>query len=251
MAKFASKDVGFHVLGSYSLLGSDSKFEDTVELKLNETPALGEEDESFWSSGARKTTIEQEGWFDDGVGSSHEAFKELSDVSLPMSIAPHGNVAGTRMDCYESVDRVGYTVQLAVGDVHKAKGSYGCYFGKKPMTVVHELVAETTAGNTDADDVQCPAGGSNGGASVVHIVALDGSTPPTNCTITLRHSTDGTTYVDKHSHAAFTPTNVEDGIASEYKTFTGTINEYVSAAWAYSGGTSPTVTFVLGVYVAP
>jgi len=260
MAKYDSSQVGFALLGSYSMLGATSKFDDAVTLKLNETYALGETDESFWSSGAKQTEVTQEGWFDDVALGWHNAFVDLPVVALPMTIAPHGNVinrpaspaAGTSIDIYQSVQRVGYTVQVATSEVTKMQARYGCWYGKKGGKLVAPLATRSTAGNTDSDDAKCavaqPAG-TNGGAAVLHITALTGT--PTNVTITLRHSADGTTYSDKQAFSAFTPANVAAGIASQYITLTGTINSFVSAAWAYSGGTAPTVTFAVGVYVAP
>lgn len=262
MAKYSSKDVGFALLGSYSMLGATSKFDDTVTLKLNETYALGESDEMYWSSGAKQTEIVQEGWFDDAVLGWHNAFVNLDVVALPMTIAPHGNAinvpaapaAGTSIDIYQSMARVGYTVQVATSEVTKMQARYGCWYGKKGGKLVAPLVLRTTAGNLDTDDAKCavaqPAG-TNGGAAVLHITTMGGGTPPTNCTITLRHSTDGITYADKQAFSAFTPANVAAGIASQYMTFTGQINSWVSAAWAYTGGATPNVTFAVGVYVAP
>lgn len=260
MAKYSSKDVGFALIGSYSMLGATSKFEDTVTLKLNETPALGETDESYWSGGAKQTEIVQEGWFDDVVLGWHNAFVNLDTVGLPMTIAPHGNAinvpsspaAGTEIDIYQSVQRVGYTVQVATSDVTKMQARYGIWYGKKGGKLVAPLATRSTAGNTDNDDAKCavaqPAG-TNGGAAVLHITSLTGT--PTNCTVTLRHSVDGTTYTDKQAFTAVTPAQVAAGTGAQYMTLTGQINSYVSAAWAYSGGTAPTVTFAVGVYVAP
>jgi hypothetical protein len=260
MAKYASKDVGFALLGSYSMLGATSKFDDSVELVLNETYALGETDESFWSSGAKKTEIVQEGWFDDVVLGWHNAFVDLNVTPLPMTIAPHGNVinipaapaAGTEIDIYQSMARVGYTVQMATSEVTKMQARYGCWYGKKRGKLVAPLALRTTAGNTDTDDAKCavaqPAG-TNGGAAVLHITTLTGT--PTNVTVTLRHSVDGVTYADKQAFNAFTPAQVAAGNAAQYMTFTGQINSWVSAAWAYTGGTTPNVTFAVGVYVAP
>src|SRR5512139_4081615 len=119
MAKYASKDVGFALIGSYSMLGATSTFDDAVSLKLNETYSLGESDETYWSSGAKQTEITQEGWFDDVVLGWHNAFVNLDTTALPMTIAPHGNTIntpaspaeGTAIDIYSSVQRVGYTVQ--------------------------------------------------------------------------------------------------------------------------------------------
>jgi len=262
MAKYSSAEVGFALLGSYSMLGATSKFDDAVTLKLNETDVLGQVDENLWSGGAKQTEIVQEGWFDDEVLGWHNAFVGLSTTGLPMTIAPHGNVintpsspaAGTAIDIYESVQRVGYTIQMETSEVTKMQARYGVWYGKKRGKLVAPLAARTTAGNTDTADAKCsvaqPAG-TNGGAAVLHMTALGGSVAPTNCTVTLRHSTDGTTYTDKQAFSAITPANVAAGIGSQYIALTGQINSYVSAAWAYTGGTAPTTTFAVGVYVAP
>jgi len=257
MAKYSSKDVGFFLLGSYSLLGSTTKIEDTVELKLTETYVLGDADEAYWSSGAKKTDVTQDGWFDDAAGSVHAAFSGLSTVALPMTIAFQGNTvattgSGTPVDIYQSVQRVGYDVQLTVGEVTKAVGRYGIWYGKKGGKLAFPLQTKTTAGNGDTDPDNPIHGtnpaGTNGGAMVLHITALSGCT---DCTITLRHSTDGTTYSDKTAFSAFTPANVTAGIASEYKALSGTINRFTTAGWAYTSPSSPSVTFAIGVYVAP
>jgi len=252
MSKYASKDVGFMLLGGYSVLGATSKIEDTVSLNLNETPALGEADESYWSSGAKKTEVTQDGWFDDSVGSIHDSLVGLPVTALPMSIAPHGNVKGRMFDGYPSVQRVGYTKQIAVGDVQKAQGKYGIYYGKRVGTIVHELATESTAGNSDGAYVDLGvAGPGNGGGIFVHITAAGGTAAPTNITIGLRHSaTSGSGYAAKIDTGVilFTAIPATSGL---WVPFSGALNRYVSASWAYTGGTAPTVTFALGVYVAP
>jgi hypothetical protein len=187
MAKYASKDVGFMLLGGYSVLGAVSKIEDTVSLKLNETPALGETDESYWSGGAKQTELTQDGWFDDAVASVHDSLVTLPVLQLPLSIAPHGNVNGRKMDGYQAVQRVGYTVQTATSEVTKAQAKYGIWYGKKQATIFHALGTESTAGNSDGAYVDLGAAGSgNGGALFFHITAVTGT--PTNFTLALRHS---------------------------------------------------------------
>lgn len=251
MAKYSSKDCGFHLLGGYSLLGSDSKIEDTVELKLGEAYVLGDSDEAYWSSGAKKTTVTQEGYFDDATNSVHEALKDLPVLALPMSISPHGNVNARKFDVYQSVQRVGYVRQFTVGDITKANGEYGIWYGKKNAYIAHALGTETTAGNSDTLDVFLGTAtmGTNGGAVVLHVTALSGCT---DCTITYRHSVDGISYADKQAFSAVTPAEVPgQADAGQYIAVSGTMYGYVSAAWAYTAPSSPSVTFMLGVYVAP
>lgn len=253
MAKYDSSQVGFMLLGGYSMLGAVSKIEDTVELKLSETPVLGTADEDYFSSGARKTTVTQDGWFDDATNSIHEALKSLPSTALPLSIAPHGNVGGRKFDGYRSVQRVGYTVQLSVGEVHKANGEYGIWYGKQQGIIIAPLVARGAAGSTDNDDVLITAGvnpaGTNGGAVYLHMTALSGCA---SCTVTFRHSSDGSTYTDKQAFTAVPVADVPAGaLAGQYIALTGTINKYGSVAWVYASATSPSATFMCGVYVAP
>lgn len=247
MAKYSSVDVGFHLLGGYSLLGSDSKYEDTVELRLNETDVLGQQDEELWSSGAKKTEIVQEGWYDDDVASNHAAFKDLPITDIPMAIAQHGNVNGRMFDAYQSVQRIGYTVQMATSEVTKAQCRYGIWYGKKLCCLAHALGAETTAGNSDSLDVQMPAAATNGGYFVVHITAVVGGSG--TVTIGLRDGGGtGVTYTPKVDTGAINKTTVP-ATSAVWVPFTGTLGPYVSVSWAYATLTG--VTFAAGVYVAP
>jgi len=254
MAKYSSKDVGFFLLGGYNMLGSTSKFDDTVELSLTETPVLGQADEGWWSSGAKKTTIEQEGYFDDSVGNMHEALVGLSNVALPLSFATHGNTNGAKCDVYQSVQRVGYDVQVAVPEVTKAKGRYGCWYGKKNATIIHALGTEVTAGNTDGPGgafVDLGAAAANGGAVVFHVTAVGGTASPTSVVLKLRHSsTSGSGYADKATTGTIAATSIP-ATSFEYVTFAGALSRYISVAWSYTGGTAPTVTFAAALYVAP
>jgi len=247
MAKYSSKDVGFHLLGGYSLLGVDSKYDDAVELRLNETDTLGQADEEFWSSGAKKTEITQDGWYDDAVGSIHDAFRDVPVTAIPMSIAQHGNVNGRMFDSYQSVQRIGYTVQLATSEVTKAQARYGIWYGKKQACLIHALGAKTTAGNTDSLDVQMPAAGTNGGYFIVHVTAVVGASG--SVTIELRDGGAlGTTYTPKVNTGAIAFASVP-GTSAIWVPFTGNLGPYVSVAWSYSTLTG--VTFAAGAYVAP
>lgn len=250
MAKYASSQVGFMLLGGYSMLAMTSKIEDVVELKLGEAYVLGDADEGYWSSGQKKTTVTQEGYFDDVTNGIHEALKDLPVLALPLSIAPHGNTNAAQVDMYPSVQRVGYTRQFEVNDITKANGEYGIWYGKRKSYIAHALGTETTAGNSDSLDVHpFTSNTANGGAIALHVTALSGCD---SCTITYRHSTDGGTYADKQAFTAVTPAQVPGGAnAGQYIALTSTMNQYVSVSWAYSNPSTPSVTFAVAVYQAP
>jgi len=251
MAKYSSKDCGFHLLGGYSMLGSDSKIEDVVELKLGEAYVLGDSDEAYWTSGAKKTTVTQEGYFDDATNGVHEALKDLPVLALPMSIAPHGNTNAAAIDVYQSVQRVGYTKQFAVGDIIKANGEYGIWYGKKRSHIIHALGAETTStGDNESLDIHPFAGNtSNGGAMVLHVTALSGCA---TVTIGAYHSTDGGTYTLKQAFTNVAPADVPGGAnAGQYVALTSTMNQFWAVHWTFNTPSSPSCTFMVAVYQAP
>lgn len=251
MAKYSSKDCGFHLLGGYSLLGADSKIEDVVELKLGETYALGDADEAYWSSGAKKTTVTQEGYFDDATNSVHEALKNLPVLALPMSIAPHGNTNAAAIDVYQSVQRVGYVKQFEVGDIIKANGEYGIWYGKKPAKIIHYLAEETTAdSDNESLDVHPFAGNTaNGGAMVLHVTELSGCA---SVTIAAHHSTDGTSYTLKQAFTNVALADVPGGAnAGQYVALTSTMNQYWAVHWTFNTPATPKCKFMVAIYQAP
>lgn len=250
MAKYASSQVGFHLLGGYSLLGAESKYEDTVELNLGEAYVLGDANEAYWSSGQKKTTVTQEGYFDDAVNSVHEALKDLPVLALPMTIAPHGNTDLAEVDIYPSVQRVGYTRQLQVNDITKASGEYGIWYGKRPGKIIHYLNTRTSSSDNEALDLRpFTSNTSNGGAIVLHVTQFSGAT---SLTIVARHSPDGNTYTTKHTFTNVTPSDVPGGAnAGQYAVLSGTMNQYWAVQWTFNTPTSPTATFAVAVYQAP
>jgi len=243
------------LLGGFSMLGASTKFTEVPTLKTAEATSLGEADEVIWSAGTKQRELTQDGWFDDAVGSLHNAMYDLAAVQLPMSIAPHGNTNGAAFDGWSSIGRLEYKVQLTSADLTKAAAKYQSAGVQRQGIIVHALGTEVAAGNTDTLDVMLTAGanpaGTNGGAIFTHVTAVGGTAAPTSVTFSLRHSTDGVTYADKAaSYTTIAAANIPAS-SSDYQTFTGTINKYASVAWTYTGGTAPTVTFFVGVYVAP
>jgi len=251
VAKYSSAQCGFFLIGGYSLLATTSKIEDVVQLKLGETYVLGDADESLWSSGAKQTTVTQEGYFDDATNSIHEALKDLPVLALPMSIAPHGNTNAAAIDLYQSVQRVGYTRQLTVGDITKANGTYGIWYGKKPAYIIHALAEETTStGDNESLDVHPFASNkSNGGAMVLHVTELSGCA---SITIGAYHSTDGGTYTLKQAFTNVALADVPGGAnAGQYAALTSTMNQYWAVHWTFNTPATPKCKFTVAIYQAP
>lgn len=109
--------------------------------------------------------------------------------------------------------------------------------------IVAAYAARTTAGNTDASYVDLGAAATGGGHAYIHIPALTLG-GYTNCVVTVRHSTDHTTFTN---HTAFTAIT---GTGAQVLTLTGTVNRYLSISWAWTGsGSNPSISCFVGVGV--
>jgi hypothetical protein len=100
--------------------------------------------------------------------------------------------------------------------------------------------ARTTAGNTDLAYATMLASGASGRA-YLHVtdLTLGGYT---NCVITVRTSTDHSTFTD---HTAFTAVTA---IGAECIALPTTVNEYLSVSWAWTGdGSDQSISFYVGV----
>jgi len=99
---------------------------------------------------------------------------------------------------------------------------------------LHSHTAETTTGNGSAVDNTDPT--TNGGAGVLHVTGVSGTTPTLN--VKIQHSTDNSVWVDLITFTQAT------AATSERLTVTGTVNRYVRAIHTIAG-TSPSFTYVV------
>lgn len=96
-----------------------------------------------------------------------------------------------------------------------------------------------TAVSADGDGSALDHGDStgSGGAAMLHVTDVTGA--PDGFEVVVQHSDDDDTYVDLVTFSSV------DEPAAEFKTVSGTVNQYIRASWSFDGGTSPTATFVL------
>jgi hypothetical protein len=249
MTKYASKDVAFFVIGGYNVLGATTKIEDISSLKLTEALALGDTDEGWFSSGVRHNEVTQEGWFDDSSGSSHELLVNLPVVGLPMAFAPNGGTLGKQVVCFTEVQRVGYDVQLSVGEVTKANGVYGISGDRQEGLIVAPFISRTTAGNTDTTYLDLGAPVTNGVTyyGIVTALTLGGYT---SLDLALRHSSDHITFVSRSTLAGYDAGDFRT--KTQYEYVSGATYQYVSLGWSWSGaGSGQSFTGAMFIYVHP
>lgn len=239
----SSADVGFLLLGGRSVLSSGvtSVTENRGRI-LEQTDGLGDSDDKWGSVGQGTYELSQEGFFDAGTGSLHEAL-ETADPQILM-FAPLGNIIGRLLVALEAV-RTTYAKLPTRGEFHKANASYRAAAGPERLSkarIAAHLVARTAAtGQTSSDDWSGDS--ANGGAVYLAVPALtlEGAT---NLTVTVEHSVNDS---DWTTLAMFTA--VITAPTAERKVVTGTINQYTRVTWEFTGtpGGDQTSQFAVGI----
>lgn len=242
MAKYGSADVAFLLVGGYSLLGVTTTLVDTREAVLEDTTALGDSWANSAYTGLRRADFSQEGFFDDAVNGVHAALNEQQGSARVLCFGVEGNSKGRAFVGFAGALQAKYTRAASRGELHKANAEYRGSGVVEEGTILHELATEAAAGNTEAAAVDNAASSANGGGAYLQVTSLTLG-GYTNLAVTVRHSADNVTFVDKASFAAVTAAPIAERLA-----LAGAINRYVAVAWSFSGvGSNPSATFLAGV----
>ena len=250
MAKYSGANVGFLLVGGRDLAAVSSDLTDDRESVTEETTPLGPT--GTWQAhtpvGAFRSTLTQNGWYNDAALSNHEAFTGKQETLQVVAYAPEGNTVGKRMVQFAGA-MAGKLQRLFAKDaLTKCNVTYSVSGNVDDGRILHDLKQETTAtGHTNASSVSEAALTSNGGAAVLQVtqLALGGYT---SATVTVRHSSDNITFADL---VAMTPvnasTNPVPGAERKLVAAGTTVNKYLSSQWAFTGsGSGMSITFALG-----
>ena len=242
MAKKASPDVGFFLIGGRSVLGApQTEITESRERVLEQTDGLGDSDDTWGDVGVSKFEMTQNGFYSSGSGSYHEAL-ELANPQVLM-YAPEGNAIGDDLVALSGV-RTTYERLLARGEFHKARATYKAESGPEEMgntRITAHLLARTLATEDTASD-DWTTSSANGAVAYLGVsaLALGGYT---DVTIVIRDSTDDISFAD-----LVTFTNVSTAPTAERKTVAGTINRYTLTRHTFNGaGASQSITFAAGL----
>jgi len=245
MAKYSGAQVGFFLVGGRDLASVTADFAEEREALTEETTPIGPT--GAWAqhqaTGSFKASLTQNGWYDDAALSSNEAFVEKQNTIQVIAFAPEGNTVGKRLVQFLGAFVAKLTRAFSKDGLHKCNVAYTVTGQVDEGRIIHDLKAETTAGHTNATSVSEAALTSNGGAALLQVttITLGGYT---NAIVTVRHSADNSTFADLVAMTAITAANTPGG---ERKTCAGTVNRYISCAWAWTGaGSGQSVTFALG-----
>lgn len=252
MATRSSADVGFLLIGGRSVLSAPlTEVSEMRSRVLEQIDGLGDADDKWGDVGQEIFELTQEGFYNSGLGTLHEAL-EAADPQVLM-YAPVGNVIG-RDFVGISAARTIYDRLPARGVHHKAKATYKPAAGPEHIArsltmddskISADLVARTALGPVNLGITDWGANSTNGAALYLGVsnLNLDGGT---NLTVTIRHSTDNFGASDV---LLDTFTVVTAHPASERRLVAGTINRYTRTTYVFNGGSgvNRTATFATGI----
>jgi len=243
MPKKASPDVGFFLIGGRSVLGAPlTAITESRERMLERIDGLGDSDDKWGDVGVNQFEITQNGFYDSGTGTWHEAL-ELANSQVLM-YAPEGNAIGDDLVALAGV-RTTYERQAVSGEFHKASAIYRAESGPEEMgntRVTAHHVARTTAGPTDTSSDDWTASSANGGVGYLGVSALTLG-GYTDVTIVIRDSTDDITFAD-----LITFTAVATAPTAERQIVAGTVNRYTLTRHTFNGaGAGQSITFTAGL----
>lgn len=241
MAYLSGKDCAYVLVDGVDVAVSNNELELTSEAVVQRRRPLGQAWRSVCLTGQIDSEMAIRGWL------HPDTVAELAEFSAGAKVVsaliggnaisqlfagiPAAYVVGGKLGVSED-DLDSYEPVLLTSD---AKWHTGY--------VVAPLAERTTAGNTDSDDAQRDSGAAASGRAFLHVTDLDLG-GYTSLGVTLRHSSDGITYADHTSLGSVT------AVGGSVITLTGTINQYLSIAWTWTGtGSNPSWTGFVGVAV--
>lgn len=154
MSNYSSKDVGFILVDGFSLLGSVTSIQDSVEAILQEITALGDAWARFASTGIRKGALSQSGFYDDAAGQVNQALVDTEvGATRVFCYNLNDNVIGQSFVGFAGAIEAKYERGIAMEKFHTANATYSPSGNIENGVILHALVAETAAGDTKASSV--------------------------------------------------------------------------------------------------
>jgi len=236
----SSKDVAFLLVDGYNLLGVSTEIKDPgAERETKDLLFLGEELRHKALTGVSFCDIEQNGAFDDAVGSSHDVLSMMGSGRI-LSWGATGNLLGGHY-VGAVVDQIAYAPALISGDFHEARARYSCSKHEEGF-IVALLAARTTAGNTQTTPLDNAAHSHGGGVAYLQCSALTLG-GYTNLDVRVRHSATLASWADLATFTARTTVGAQRLVIS-----TDPIERYLAVSWAWTGaGAGQSATFTVGV----
>jgi hypothetical protein len=245
MAKYGSADVGIFAIAGFDLLGVLTQFTDTHEAITVETHTLGDAWVEHTAVGVARRTLTQQGFYDDGVLSAHEAMSSNLATDKVLCYGLEGNTSGKAFVGWSGALEVNYERLAAVGDLVKANAEYRNGNGVVEQgRIIRPMAGATASGNTTAAAIDFTASNTSGAAAYLQVISFSSGAGATALAVDLMHSADNLTFT---SYAGFT--NVSAAPAAQRVVSTAPIQRYAAAKWqgASGAGAPASAIFFVGL----
>ena len=240
MPKYSGADIGFLLVGGYSVHSYMTAVEENHEAILEETTVLGDAWESKAFVNLRQFAMNASGFYDDGVGASNAALVGMAGNSLVACLGFEGNTVAKKFLGFEGPVQTTYRRTATRGALHKAAADYRGS-GKLEEGLVHWPLATVSGATADGTRVDNPASSALGGSAYfqVPVLVLGGYT---NLALKVLHSSDDISYP-----ALVSATVVTAAPAAERVAVTGTVNQYTKGQYTFTGaGTGQSASIFIG-----
>ena len=239
MAYLSGKDCAYVFVDGVDVAVSNNGVNLSSEAVCPKRRPLGQASKSAFLTGQIDSELGITGWLDTNTTAQ---LADLTGDAKVASVLFGGNAVSQLFAGFKTVYVAGAKLGMADDDLDSYEPVLMTSDCKANIGyVVAPYAARTTAGNTDSADAQRDAAAASAGTAFLHIAAIDLGGYD-SVTVTVRHSSDGITYAD---HTAFTAATA---VGAQTIALSGTINQYLSIAWAYAGaGSNPTWSGMVGV----
>lgn len=243
MAKFGSDKAALALIGGYDVNGSLTKWTDKIEAEVEDSHTLGDSWVKQTFTGIRSAEFVQEGFYDDGVGSVHEALSTGLATAKVLVYGVEGNTTGKNFIGYTGALQVNYERIVVRGELHKAKATYKGTGQVDQGKILHPLTARTASGNTTGNPIDFGSSNTSGGAGYFQLTAFTSGAGTTSLVVDIFDSPDNLTFT---SRMAFTPATAAP--LAERKSTTVPWQRYAAVRWQGAAGGSPAAfTFFVGL----
>lgn len=244
MAKYGPGSAWLLVGGKDLRSSSTFQLDEAAEQKLEQTNGIGDDWEAHLEVGLGSVVLEATGGiYDDETAGIVDALqakgetRQLVGFGMSGHVSPYGQKCVMLDGTYAAVWK-----RMAKRDgLHHAHATHKVTGARLEGVVLHGIVSESAAGNTEgAASVDNGGSSSDGLTADLHVPALTLG-GYTNVVVKVRHSADDVTYADLITFAAVTSAG-----ASERATAAGTVDRHLAVSWAYTGsGSGQSVTPVV------
>ena len=242
MSRYGSDKAGPFLVGGYDLLGYQTQINQKISAKIEETHTLGDSWVEVSYVGIKELEMSQEGFYDDGVGSNHEALSTMLGTTAVMCFGVEGNTTNKQFLGFDGVLESDYERILSRGDLTKAKATYKGAGKVTQGHIAHPLTTRTASGNTTGNSIDRSASNTSGADAYLQVTAFTAGGSATALVIDIMHSADNLTF---SSWGSFTNTTFAP--RAEVKSSTAKIERYRAVKWNGNTSFPASVTFFVGI----